>query len=199
MGIRAVEQRAGVGTQILWVIPEGGTQNNVIPDRVVVDVSVWCYDEIVLQRTINRIHERVQRAIANTNVAAIVTPNEPLYLPLEPSEPLVAAFERNLKFLNVSFEPRHGHLFDATDIGNVSHVVPTLHADMFLIDCHDHTPEYAAAGAGPAGEHYLANAMQALALTAFDLLRDPDDLARAKRQLEERNQPKTLRPGRIPS
>ena len=197
-GIRVVENRAGVGTQILWVIPEGGEQNNVLPKRVVVDLGIWSFDDATLQRTVERIRSRVQSAVAGTTTAAAMEPNESLYLPLEPSEPLVAAFERSLMALGMSFEPRRGHLFDATDVGNVSHVVPTLHADVFLAGLKDHTPEYAVAGNGPAGERYLRTATAALALTTFDLLRDPDDIARAKKQLAEREQPKELKPGRLP-
>ncbi len=196
--LRAVENRAGVGTQIMWAIPEGGVQSNVVPSRVVVDCSLWSYDEAVLLRTLERIRSGVARVVMGTKVRVDVDVYEPLYLPLEPSEPLVAAFERNLKFLGIPYEPRQGRLYDATDIGNVSHIVPTLHADIVVDTSRTHTPEHVAACSGPAGEQYLRRSMTTLALTAFDLLRDPNDLTRAKQQLANRNAPKELRPGRLP-
>ncbi|MBI4143033.1 M20/M25/M40 family metallo-hydrolase [Candidatus Uhrbacteria bacterium] len=196
--LRAVENRAGVGTQIMWAVPEGGTQSNVVPSRMVVDCSLWSYDEAVLLRTLDRIRSGVARVVSATKVRVDVDAYEPLYLPLEPSGPLVATFERNLKFLDIPYEPRQGRLYDATDIGNVSHVVPTLHADIVVDASRTHTPEHVAACSGPAGEQYLRRSMTTLALTVFDLLRDPDDLARAKRELAQRKLPKELNPGRLP-
>ncbi|MFH1098439.1 MAG: hypothetical protein V1723_00710, partial [Candidatus Uhrbacteria bacterium] len=198
MVLRTTENRAGVGTSIMSAIPEGGTQNNVVPARVAVDVGIWCYDEDVLARVIERIQGGVRQEVANTKVAVAFDMYERKYLPLEPNETLVAAFERNLKVLDIPFEPRQGRLYDSVDIGNVSHVIPTLHADIFLHASRTHTPEHATAAGGPEGEAFLRTAMKGLALTTFDLLRDPDDIVRAKRELAERKQPKELKPGRLP-
>lgn len=196
--LRAVENRAGVGTQIMWAIPEGGAQNNVVPARVTVDVGIWCYDEDVLVRVVDRILCDAQKEATSTKVSATFDMYERRYLPFEPNEPLVSVFERNLKFLGVPFEQRQGRLYDSVDIGNVSHVIPTLHADVFLHNSRTHTPEHAMAAGGSEGEAFLRTAMKGLALTVFDLFRDPDDIARAKRELAERKQPKELKPGRLP-
>lgn len=196
--LRIVENRSGVGTQILWAIPEGGSQNNVVPSRMVVDIGIWSYDAATLKRTIARIRERCMRVGERTKVGIAFDMYEPMYFPFEPNEVIVATFERNLKTLDVPFEPRQGRLNDSIDTGNVSQVIPTLHADIVVDDSRTHTPEHAIACSGPAGERYLRTAMAALALTAFDLLHDPEDIARAQRELAARIQPKELKPGRLP-
>lgn len=193
-----VEDRAGVGTQIMWAIPEGGTQNNVVPPRIVVDCSVWSYEKRALDRTIERIRFGCEHTAKATDVTVAFDMYEPCYLPFDPNDSLVGLFERNLKFLGTPFEPRQGRLFDSIDTGNVNQILPTLHADIFLDASRTHTPEHAAAGATAAGEQYLRTSATALALTALDLLRDPKDVERAKRAFGRRGQPRELQPDRLP-
>ena len=59
----------------------------------------------------------------------------------------------------------------STDMGNVSHVVPTIHP-MLAIDCGDsvnHQPEFAAATVTPSGEKAIHDGALAMAWTIVDL------------------------------
>ncbi|MEV6057419.1 hypothetical protein [Streptomyces sp. NPDC052107] len=62
----------------------------------------------------------------------------------------------------------------SSDIGNVSTKVPAIHPVAAILDSGalDHTPEFAAAAAGPRGRHTML-AAEALACTAADVLLGP--------------------------
>lgn len=67
----------------------------------------------------------------------------------------------------------------STDVGNVSQVIPTIQPTIALTDRPDvvcHTAAFAEAAGGPAGDRALLLAAKTLALTALDLLADPDHL-----------------------
>ncbi len=179
--LRIVKNSSGVGTSILWSVPVGGTKHNVTPPQLVVDVGIWSYDEKVMLRTKQRIEQRLKKIIQHTPFRVEFKLAEPPYLPFAPNETLENTFEKNLTLMVAPFEPRRGLLNDSIDTGNVSQVIPTLHADVLVDNSSTHTPEHAVACArGQASEIYLQTAMTGLALTAFDLLASPDRLKQAK-------------------
>ena len=70
-------------------------------------------------------------------------------------------------------------------MGNVSHVVPSIHP-MFAIETAggNHTPEFTAAAATPEAHEAMLTAATAMALTAHDLFTDPARLQRARSAFE---------------
>jgi len=189
--LRVVKNRSASGTSILWSVPEGGAKHNIMPERLVVDVGIWSYDEKVLQRTLQQINQRIKMIVRKTPFRVAFTLPEPAYLPFEPNEILENLFEKNLKLINAPFDPQRGLLDDSIDTGNVSQIIPTLHADVRLDNSRTHTKEHAAACAyGPASERFLATAITSLALTAFDLLNSPERLHSAKLAFARRHEPK---------
>ncbi len=64
----------------------------------------------------------------------------------------------------------------STDMGNVSYVVPSVHAYVSIGDPkkigNTHSPEFAPQTATPEGHSALLNAAKAMAMTTVDLLSD---------------------------
>jgi metal-dependent amidase/aminoacylase/carboxypeptidase family protein len=75
----------------------------------------------------------------------------------------------------------------SSDIGNVSQVVPAIHPYIAIgpEDMVGHTPEVREAAASPAGHKGMVKMAKTLAMTAVDLLAEPDNLRQAKRTFEE--------------
>ena len=76
----------------------------------------------------------------------------------------------------------------SSDIGNVSQVVPAIHPYIAIgpEEIGGHTSEFEKASASPAGHEGLVHAAKALAMTAVDLLAEPENLAEAKQAFASR-------------
>ena len=77
----------------------------------------------------------------------------------------------------------------STDMGDISHAVPSIHPWIAICDrgettCHQHA--FAACAASPRGRQAMSTAAKAMALTAADLLADPALLAAVKQEHEAR-------------
>jgi metal-dependent amidase/aminoacylase/carboxypeptidase family protein len=93
-------------------------------------------------------------------------------------------FGDHLRTLGVEFlesDPSAGS--GSTDIGDVSYTVPSIHPYMAICDigesmCHQDT--FVECANRPKGYQTMLNAAKAMALTAYDLLTQPDLLSAAK-------------------
>jgi metal-dependent amidase/aminoacylase/carboxypeptidase family protein len=72
----------------------------------------------------------------------------------------------------------------STDFGNVSQALPGIHPYISIAseDTAGHSVEFRAASNSPAGHEGLMSAAKALAMTAIDLLAQPETMAAAKRE-----------------
>ena len=79
----------------------------------------------------------------------------------------------------------------STDMGNVSHVIPSIHP-LFAIPVEDgagnHTPGFTACAATPEAHEAAARAAKAMAMAAIDLIAAPELLAAAKAEFAAVNE-----------
>jgi metal-dependent amidase/aminoacylase/carboxypeptidase family protein len=99
---------------------------------------------------------------------------------------LADLFKRNLADLGVETVDTPRERMGSLDMGNVSCAVPALHAYVGIVPETGalHTREFAQATVSRKGERGLLLAVQALAMTAIDLMTDPEHLAAARRLFE---------------
>jgi len=99
------------------------------------------------------------------------------YEPLRQNPGLVAAFARACETIGrpLTLDPAGPGLSGSTDMGNVSQLVPTLHADMAVHSwpAVNHQHEFAAHCVGPQGDQTLLEGAKAMALTALAFAADP--------------------------
>ena len=93
------------------------------------------------------------------------------------NKPLADAYRTNGEQLGRSFiDPEIIPLSVAgsTDMGNVSHAVPTLHAMIQIadLDVPGHSDRFREASASPEGDAAVIDGAKLLAMTAFDLWQD---------------------------
>jgi aminobenzoyl-glutamate utilization protein B len=88
----------------------------------------------------------------------------------------------------LSMPTREEVMMGTTDVGDVSWIVPTVqcHTACFAIGTPFHTWQLVAQGNLPAAHKGMVLAAKAMAATAADCLRNPDLIARAKAELQER-------------
>jgi metal-dependent amidase/aminoacylase/carboxypeptidase family protein len=97
----------------------------------------------------------------------------------------------NMKVVGrTAIEPAPNERMGSTDMGDISQILPAVHAYFAIVpdSIANHTVEFAAAAAAPPGDAAVLDGAATLAMIAADLLADPSLLERAKadfrRQLE---------------
>jgi amidohydrolase len=183
-GISVLRQQLPASARVHGIITAGGDKPNIIPGHTAAEFYVRESDDL-------RLEALQERVVACFEAAAIATGcrlehrwvGRP-YSNLATNDPMADAYSQNARALGWEL-PGRGDSFagGSTDMGNVSHVLPSIHP-MFAIasEAGNHTAEFTHAAATEAAHADTLLAAKALALTAIDLLTDPKLLAHAKEQ-----------------
>jgi amidohydrolase len=163
------------GTErITGVITEGGSAPNVIPERAVSSYFVRAANLDDLEVLKGRVERCCRGAAEATGCELELSWGAADYLDMRVNLPLADAYEANAGTLGREMAPYEWVPPATSDMANVSHRVPVLHA---VIGCAPltamlHTREFAAAAGSPEGEQAVLDGAKALAMTAIDFLTD---------------------------
>lgn len=175
VAVGLLRQQTGADDRIAGIATEAGTAANIIPDA---SRGQW----IVRSPTMERLAElkpRVRRCFEAGALATgcdlTTTPIGLDYADLRPDATMLALYRANAEALGRRFPDLSGGspAGAATDMGNVSHVVPAIHP-MLGLDCLpavNHQPEFTAACITPAADKAVLDGAIAMAWTAIDLSR----------------------------
>jgi metal-dependent amidase/aminoacylase/carboxypeptidase family protein len=112
---------------------------------------------------------------------------DPAYAELVENDPLIDRYVANARRLGREPEPpdRRSQVVGSTDMGNVSHLVPSIHPMIKVApaEVSIHTPVFADYAASPDGDQAVLDGAKALALTVADLWSDAALRADAQRDL----------------
>jgi amidohydrolase len=171
--ISVLRQQFEPSDRVHGVIDEGGHAPNVIPART---RSRW----IVRAATKDRFDVLRDKVLACFHSAAAATgceveiefEGEP-YVDLVSNPVMAALFTANSVSLGremLSYAETGIETSASSDMGNVSHVVPSLHPSIKIeTESVNHQPEFAAATITPSGEQALRDGALAMAFTIIDL------------------------------
>jgi metal-dependent amidase/aminoacylase/carboxypeptidase family protein len=118
-----------------------------------------------------------------------MTPEPFRYEPYRPSRTLLERFRRHLRAVGVEEDPPPPRpALASSDVGNVSQALPTIHPWIGILppgqaDLALHTPEFRNAAVTDFALARMRAAACALALTALDVLSDPECLRAARAEL----------------
>ena len=190
-GIDSMRQHLRSDTRIHGIITDGGTAPNVVPEFASADFILRSRDRVYL-------NDIVQKVVAIANGAATMTgarlemptPNV-MYEDVRPNTTLASAAESNAHAINMRVDPLPPGSRGSgasTDFGNVSHRMPSF-AMRFAV-AEEPVPGHSrlltkAAGSTLAHESAI-NTAKVLAITACDLLSNPDLLEAARAEFAER-------------
>lgn len=174
--LRAVNAGLPPGSHVQGIVTSGGKATNIVPDEAeglfgLRGATTAARDDLTA-RLVDRA-ERIARATGTTVETAEVGRG---YQHFRDNGVLSAAFAAHLARAGIELrEPAPGVYLGSSDIGDVSTRVPALHPFVAITDTgSDHTPQFAAAAAGPRARAVLLASAEALACTAADLLVRPD-------------------------
>lgn len=162
----------GDDRMIHGIISQGGVSPNVIPDVAEIRVYLRCRSGEGLAGLETKAKACAVRAAQAINARVEFEYSAHTYLDIRPHLPLAARFERNLRRLGVKVDESRDTSMGSTDMGNVSHVVPSIHPYLSIGTCvpNGHTAGFGYATLEPQGLEATLTAAKALALTSWDVL-----------------------------
>jgi metal-dependent amidase/aminoacylase/carboxypeptidase family protein len=110
---------------------------------------------------------------------------DPAYADLLANEPFMRLYRDNAKVLGRDvLDPRNDDIsvVGSTDMGNVSHLVPSIHPMIKVspVNVSIHTPEFAGFARAEVGDQAVIDGAKAMAMTVADLWLQPDVLTEVK-------------------
>ena len=110
------------------------------------------------------------------------------YAPMRNNLTLARLFRQNMQSLGRRMQLINPNgAFGSTDMGNVSQLVPGIHPTVAIApkDVLGHSPQFTEAATSEAGIRGLIDAAKALAMTAVDLVANPDIATKVKKEFQQ--------------
>lgn len=151
-------------------IAQGGEATNIIPSSTRVRAEVRADTLEAVESAQRRILACFEGGATATGCSWTWEQAEPTYADVVQNPVLARAWDRNLATLGRSPRPYAGSPGGSTDMGNVSHAVPSIHPLIAIEGCSSapHTREFADDAIGPAAGAAVVDGALAMALTAVD-------------------------------
>ncbi|HEY5240007.1 MAG TPA: amidohydrolase [Polyangiaceae bacterium] len=165
------------GVRVHGFILDGGQAVNIIPERAACEFSVRALDDVELER-VRGIVERCARGAAMASDVKVEIRLRHGYRDMVNNLTLARRFGAHLQALGRTPRERDPSIgAGSTDMGDVSHVVPSIHPWLAIVDegaalCHEHRFAEAAGTEGAA--HTALLAAKVLARTAVEFLADAE-------------------------
>ncbi|MEO3947072.1 M20 family metallopeptidase [Gorillibacterium sp. CAU 1737] len=185
--ISMLRQQLPDHVRIHGIISDGGKAPNIIPERAEAEFYIRSAHRPITDEVVNKVKRCAEGAALQTGCTVEVSNYEYSYDELITNETLSDLFTSNLHALGVG-----EHLLSAgkdngsLDLGNVSRQCPTIHPyikvteDPYLL----HTAEFRDAAMLPRAMEGMKLGAKALAWTAYDVLTQPELLARVKAEFQ---------------
>ncbi|MCF8469432.1 MAG: M20 family metallopeptidase [Parvibaculum sp.] len=171
--------------RIHGIIKKGGSAPNIVPDETVGMFYVRAASAEDLAPLKKRVQACFEAGALASGCTADITWARADYLDLKTSMAIANAYEANARSLGREFFPLSGlpaSTAGSTDMGNVSHRVPSIHPMIASAPPHVviHNPEFAKWAASELGDKACLDGAKALAMTAIDFMTDADMRKQAK-------------------
>ncbi len=175
--IAALRQHIRSTDRIHGIITNGGQAPNVVPERAAGRFYVRARTAPELEVLKERVTGCLRAGAQATGAQVELEWGEVDYLDLRPNEPLESCFQKNAEALGRSFFPIEkvpASVVGSTDMGNVSHRVPSIHPMLAAAPPHVtiHNAEFAEYAGSEQGDAAALDGAKALAMTAIDFLCD---------------------------
>lgn len=172
-GLKALKQTFNQETILAGIITKGGMAPNIVPDEAEARFTVRALSSLYLEEVVIPAVRRLAEGVALATGTTVETVHyEPLFKELINDSRLMSLFQANMSLLGETVTLLGPEDADgSTDVGNVSHVAPTIHPDIGIgNNLVAHTPEFAVSAASDYAQKRLLVGAKAMAMTAIDLL-----------------------------
>ena len=187
--INALRQHIPSTSRIHGIITDGGAAPNIVPDHSASLFYVRAFDDESCDELLERVKHCAEGAATATG-ADLRLEMQGSYKALRTNLTLAGAFRQNAESLGWEFETIDPtRRIGSTDVANVSHVVPAIHPYLSIgpSDLPGHSIAFAEAAASDEAHEAMLAAAKALAMTAVDLMHDPDLLSAITKEFRAKN------------
>ncbi|WP_426301744.1 amidohydrolase [Arthrobacter sp. R-11] len=176
VAIGLLRQQLADGIRLNAFVERGGEVTNIIPARTVVSAEVRAHDLATLEDVKERMLNCFAGGARASGCTWEVAPTEPRYENLVQNTLLAEAWDRNLTAMGRTVVQTSRLGGGSTDMGNVSHAVPSIHPMISVLGASGvpHTAEFAADAGSPAGEQAALDGALGMAWTTIDAVTNPD-------------------------
>lgn len=187
--INALRQHVKSDVRIHGVIPEGGKAANIVPDYAVAQFYVRAASRSYVNEVVEKVKACAEAAALSTGAKVEISNYELSYDDMITNEILSETFTANLISLGINPQEIQSSEGDtgSLDMGNVSQVVPSIHPYVQITTekhaCH--TPGFQQAAMSDMGRDGMILGAKTLALTALDVLNNPDLLEKIKKEFHQ--------------
>ncbi|MGH7265900.1 MAG: peptidase dimerization domain-containing protein, partial [Candidatus Rokuibacteriota bacterium] len=177
-----MRQQLRSDARIHGVITVGGQQANIIPEYTAAEFYLRSSDREYLAELRRRFQAAAGGAATATGCEVRTTFDPVIHAPMKPNRTMAGLFGVNLQRIAwpVDAEDTGGH--GSTDAGNVSQTLPTIHPYIKVAPdgVPNHSRAFTEATASPLARAGMVAGAKALAMTALDLLADPEAVRAAR-------------------
>ena len=156
------------------IITEGGTAPNIIPDRAVMKATIRSLSTTYLEEVMLPKIKELAKIVSDEHGTEVdLYHYEPLFKNMINHKKLEAYTRDNFSSLGINdIETFPDDYADgSTDVGNVSHVVPTIQPEIKIgDDIAAHTPEFAVAADSAYGKEMALKAVKGMCMTVADIV-----------------------------
>jgi amidohydrolase len=187
--ISVMRQQVRSDVRIHGIILSGGAAANIIPDYAAIRYRTRADDSEYLAEIVERVIACAEGAAKATGCRIEWNEYMPGYENTMPNQVLLDLISDNMRSLGLSVNnERRRSGRGSTDFGNVSRRVPGIEARLAITDDSQvpgHSIKFREAAGSDQGRQAMLNAAKSLAMTAVDLLADPEHLKKARDVFEQ--------------
>ncbi|MEN8076824.1 M20 family metallopeptidase [Clostridioides difficile] len=171
-GIDALRQHVTPDVRMHGIITKGGVAANIVPDEAIADFYFRASTKERVNEVVEKVKKIAEGAALMTGATLEMERYELPYDDLKTNEILSEMFNNNLRELGITDIKEAKTTGGSSDIGNVSHVVPTIHPYIGITDCPivGHSVEMAKATTTDKAHDRLLIAALAMAYTGHDII-----------------------------
>ncbi len=176
--VAALRQHIRTTERVHGVFLEAGDKPNIVPERAVAEWYVRSHTSEALQRLKQRVLDCLAAGATAAGCSMEVVPTAPEYSDLRTNPALIGLYRANSARVGrqVADPTAATRVVASTDMGNVSHLVPSVHP-MVKVSPPEvalHTPEFARWAVSEEGDRAVVDTAKAMAMTVVDLWLRPD-------------------------
>ena len=177
-GIDALRQHVTPDVRMHGIITKGGVAANIVPDEAVADFYFRASTKERVTEVVEKVKKIAEGAALMTGATLEMERYELPYDDLKTNETLSEMFNENLRALGITDIKEAKTTGGSSDIGNVSHVAPTIHPYIGITDCPmvGHSVEMAKATTTNKAHDRLLIAALAMAYTGYDIINNGKSL-----------------------
>jgi amidohydrolase len=184
--VNALRQHFEIKDRIAGIITHGGDAANIIPGYTAAEFSVRGESESRREEVLQKLINCAEAATLATGCQLKYEAN-PGYTEIVPNRVVGNLFAENLTSLGREVvAPEPNERMGSTDMGNVSKIVPSIHPYLETVtkDVSGHTVEFREVCMSEKGKSSLLDGAKAMAMTAIDLLTNPELVREARTELD---------------